>query len=100
LPREFAAEYHRELNRLNSARDGEHDRKRDELDRVERQLRAIIDAIKDGLRTPGMKDELFTLEERKATLVAEIERARCPLWGSAQESQTYTGRRLSSCTKN
>jgi site-specific DNA recombinase len=78
LVKEFAAEYHRELNRLNSAREGEHDRKRGELDRVERQLRAIINAIKDGLRTPGMRDELFSLEERKATLVAEIEHAPPP----------------------
>ena len=31
---------------------------RRELDRVERQIRAVIEAIKDGLRTPSMKEEL------------------------------------------
>jgi hypothetical protein len=31
LVKEFAAEYHRELNRLHATREGEHDRKRDEL---------------------------------------------------------------------
>jgi site-specific DNA recombinase len=53
LAREFAAEYHRELNRLNSAREQEHTLRRGELARVERQTRSIIDAIKEGIRTPG-----------------------------------------------
>jgi DNA invertase Pin-like site-specific DNA recombinase len=59
LAKEFAAEYHRELNRLNAAREGEYEQRTAELDRVERQIRAVIEAIKDGLRTPGMKEELF-----------------------------------------
>ena len=53
LVREFAAEYHRELNRLNTARDREHVVRRGELARVERQIRSLIDAIKEGIRTPG-----------------------------------------------
>ena len=55
---EFAAEYHRELNRINAARDQQRALKRDELFRVERQIRYIIEAIKDGIRTSGMKDDL------------------------------------------
>jgi hypothetical protein len=43
--------------------------------RVERQIRAVIEAIKDGLRTPGMRDELFALEARKRELAAQIEQA-------------------------
>ena len=78
LAKEFAAEYHRELNRLNAARDEDYVRRKEELDRVERQIRAIIDAIKDGLRTPGMKEELFALEGRKQKLVAEVEHAQPP----------------------
>ena len=54
--KEFAAEYHRELNRLNAARDDHHIRQKEELDGVERQIRAVIDEIKEGLHTPGMKD--------------------------------------------
>ena len=78
LAKEFAAEYHRELNRLNAARDEDYVRRKEELDRVERQIRAIIDAIKDGLRTPGMKEELFALEGRKQKLVAEVKHAQPP----------------------
>ena len=75
LVREFVAEYHRELNRLNSDKEHEADRLRAELARVERQIRAIIDAIKDGLRTSTMKSELEALEARKVELVTAINQA-------------------------
>ena len=78
LVKEFAAEYHRELNRLNAGRDADRLRRNEELGRVERQIRAVIEAIKDGLRTPGMRDELFALEARKAALVAAIKHAPPP----------------------
>jgi site-specific DNA recombinase len=78
LVKEFAAEYHRELNRLNAGRDADRLRRNEELGRVERQIRAVIEAIKDGLRTPGMRDELFALEARKAALVAAIKHAPLP----------------------
>ena len=38
-------------------------------------IRAIIEAIKDGLRSPGMKEELYTLEARKRGLRAEMKQA-------------------------
>jgi site-specific DNA recombinase len=78
LVKEFAAEYHRELNRLNAAREEDFGRKREELDRVERQLHEIIGAIKEGLRTPSMKDELLALEARKLDLLAELKHAPAP----------------------
>jgi site-specific DNA recombinase len=78
LTREFAAEYHRELNRLNAAREGDFTQHKVELDRVERQIRAVIDAIKDGLRTPGMKAELLALEARKQDLSAMVKQAPPP----------------------
>jgi hypothetical protein len=53
---EFAAEYHRELNRLNATRESAYARQQEEFARVQRQLRALSDAIKEGLRTPGMLD--------------------------------------------
>jgi hypothetical protein len=46
--------------------------------RVERQIRAIIEAIKDGLRTPSMKDELVALEARKQQLTAKLKQAPAP----------------------
>ena len=78
LVKEFAAEYHREVNRLNAAREGDHARWNDELVRVERQIRAVIEAIKDGLRTPGMKEELLALEARKQELAAKVKQAPAP----------------------
>jgi len=66
LVEEFAAEYHRELNRLNAAREGAHAQRKDELARVERQIRAIIEAVKEGLRAPSMKDELIALEHARS----------------------------------
>jgi hypothetical protein len=78
LAKEFAAEYHRELNRLNAGREGDHERQKEELDRVERQIRAVIEAIKDGLRTPGMKEELFALEARKQELAGKVKQIPAP----------------------
>ena len=46
--------------------------RQEELARVERQIRAIIEAVKKGLRTPSMKDELLALEARKAELGREL----------------------------
>ena len=68
LVKEFIAEYHREINRANAERQAAQEGRKDELARVERQIRAIIEAIKEGLRTPAMKDELLALEKRKADL--------------------------------
>lgn len=68
LMQEFAAEYHRELNRLSASRNRDRDRHEAELARVTRQVRAIIEAIKEGIRTPGMKEEMLQLESRKAEL--------------------------------
>jgi hypothetical protein len=78
LVAEFAAEYHRELNRLNAAREDRFAQQKEELARVERQIRAIIEAVKEGLRTSGMKDELLALEARKVELAAAVRQAPPP----------------------
>jgi len=49
LAKEFAAEYHRELNRLNAVRAGKHEQASAELDRIQRQITAIIEAIAERL---------------------------------------------------
>jgi site-specific DNA recombinase len=46
LVKAFVAEYHAQLNRMNAAVDAEHDGKKAELTKVERQIAAIIDASK------------------------------------------------------
>jgi site-specific DNA recombinase len=72
LVREFIAEYHRELNRLNGTVDVDRNRQRDDLARTEREIRAVIEAIKSGLRTPSMQAELLDLEHRKERLMAAM----------------------------
>ena len=78
LVKEFAAEYHRELNRLNAAREDTYAQQKEELARIERQIRAIVEAIKEGLRTPAMKEELLALEARKSALSVELKDAPAP----------------------
>ena len=78
LVKEFVAEYHRELNRLNAGLEHAHALKKDELVRIERQIRALVDAIKDGIRTPTMREELLALEARKVELAAALEHAPAP----------------------
>jgi len=78
LVKEFAAEYHGELNRLNASREQAHALRAYESAGVDRQILAIVAAIKDGMRTPAMKEELLALEARKAELVAALEHAPAP----------------------
>jgi site-specific DNA recombinase len=78
LVKEFAAEYHRELNRLNASLEQARAVKTEEATRVDRQIRALVEAIKDGMRTPTMKQELLALEAQKADLATMLERAPAP----------------------
>jgi hypothetical protein len=39
-----------------------------ELARVTKKLKGLYDAIADGLRTPGLKDQLLELEARQSQL--------------------------------
>ena len=46
---------------------------------VGRKLAGLIDAIADGLRSPGLKDQLDQLEQRKAELARELATPSKPL---------------------
>jgi site-specific DNA recombinase len=70
LVKEFVAEYRQEVKRLSATRDKQVSLWRDDLVRVEREIRAIINAIKDGLRTATIREELLSLETRKEQLLA------------------------------
>ncbi|MHB2168934.1 recombinase family protein [Alsobacter sp. R-9] len=75
LLEEFTREYVAELNRLNRDRDAGRAKAEADLAKVTRQVRAIIEAIKEGIRTPGMKEELLELENRKAGLEKTLSEA-------------------------
>jgi DNA invertase Pin-like site-specific DNA recombinase len=72
LVKEFIAEFTAEVNRQQRAQEGAIDRKRRELTETTKRLDGLIDAIADGLRTPGLKQRLDDLEQRKAVLELEI----------------------------
>ena len=75
LLEEFTREYVAELNRLNRERDAGRAKAEADLAKVTRQVRSIIEAIKEGIRTPGMKEELLELEARKAALEKALSEA-------------------------
>jgi len=75
LVKEFIAEYHRELNRMNARTEETYSRQKGELARIQRQILAIVEAIKDGMRTPAMRDELASLENRKLELATAVSAA-------------------------
>ncbi|HHV67077.1 MAG TPA: recombinase family protein [Ochrobactrum intermedium] len=60
--------YAEETNRLNRERRSNGDAWKAELAKVEKQIRGIIEAIKEGMFHPSMKGEMDTLEARKAEL--------------------------------
>ncbi|MCB1387009.1 MAG: recombinase family protein [Nitratireductor sp.] len=60
--------YAEETNRLNRERRSNGDAWKAEMVKVEKQIRGIIEAIKEGMFHPSMKDEMDTLEARKAEL--------------------------------
>jgi len=79
LVREFIAEFHREMARLGTHIDIERSSQKSELTRINQELGALIDAIKSGLRSPSMEEEIHRLEARRAELAASIQETRPPL---------------------
>ncbi|QNQ61300.1 recombinase zinc beta ribbon domain-containing protein [Brucella sp. 6810] len=73
---EVAAEamraYAEETNRLNRERRSNGDAWKAELAKVEKQIRGIIEAIKEGMFHPSMKGEMDALEARKAELAERL----------------------------
>jgi site-specific DNA recombinase len=76
LFKEFCDEFTREVNRLRTERRTDQDGWRSELARIEKQIRGIIAAIKDGMYQSSMKVEMEALEGRKTELtgfLADVE---------------------------
>src|SRR5262245_63015112 len=68
LVEEFTRAFHEEINRQNSVQELRVVEHQSELARVSRKLKGLYHAIADGLRTPGLRDELMELEARQARL--------------------------------
>jgi site-specific DNA recombinase len=75
---DFCREYVRELNRLRMEHRASLSHGRQELAAVEREIRRFIQAIKDGVSAFPIKDELLSLEARKAELQSRLDSPEMP----------------------
>ncbi len=71
----FIEEFHREINRQRSEQDKDRDRAMHDLDKAQRDIRKLIDAIKSGVPGAAVKDEMIALEARRVELRAQLEAA-------------------------
>ena len=69
---DFCREYVREWNRLRMEHRASLTHGRAELASVEREIRKLIQAIKDGVSALSIKDELLSLEARQAALQSRL----------------------------
>jgi DNA invertase Pin-like site-specific DNA recombinase len=75
---DFCREYVRELNRLRMERRAGLSSARRELAIIEREIRKLVQAIKDGVSALSIKDELLKLEARKAELQSRLDAPEMP----------------------
>jgi site-specific DNA recombinase len=75
---DFCREYVRELNRLRMEHRAGLSSARTELAIVEREIRKLVQAIKDGVPALSIKDELLSLEARKAELQSRLDAPEMP----------------------
>jgi len=75
---DFCREYVRELNRLRTEHRAGLTSARSELATVEREIRKLVQAIKDGVSALSIKDELLSLESRKAELQSRVNAPEMP----------------------
>ncbi len=61
----FVQEFHRETNRQRAKQDEGRDRTGRDLEKTEREIRRVIDAIKSGVPGVAVKDEMTALEARR-----------------------------------
>src|SRR5262249_59462349 len=70
--RACVAEFHRELNRLNCSKQAQADAARRELAKIEREIAALVEAVKRGAFSTALQRELAALEARQAALGREV----------------------------
>jgi site-specific DNA recombinase len=69
----FVDEFHREINRRRAEGDGCRDRTARDLEKAEREIGRLIEAIKAGVPGASVKDEMTALEGRRVELLARLE---------------------------
>jgi hypothetical protein len=78
LVEEFIRGFHEELNRQNLANELQKAHHQTELLRTTRRLKGLCDAIADGLRSPGLNEQLLELEARQTELSRLVQSAPVP----------------------
>ena len=86
---DFCREYVRELNRLRMEHRASLSHGRQELAAVEHEIRQFIQAIKDGVSALSIKDELLSLEARKAELQLRLDGPAMPELLHPHMSEVY-----------
>ena len=77
--KEFVTEFHKEINRLAANQDTERDRLVHDLAKIERDIKKLIEAIKEGVPGSAIKDEMQALEDRRRELKHALENAPASL---------------------
>ena len=74
---------HRRIPQTSESAKGEEDGRRDrtarDLEKTEREIRRLIEAIKSGVPGAAVKDEMAVLEARRVELLARLEAAPPPM---------------------
>ena len=94
---DFCHEYVRELNRLRMEHRAGLSSARSELATVEREIRKLVQAIKDGVPALSIKDELLSLEARKVELQSRLEAPEMPELLHPRMSDVYREKVVSLC---
>ena len=89
----FVDEFHREINRQRAEQDGHRDRTARDLEKTEREIGRLIEAIKAGVPGAAIKDEIAVLESRRVEFLARLEAARLPCRGCIRTLPSSTARR-------
>jgi site-specific DNA recombinase len=79
MVRTFIDEFRREVNRQASEQDVRRDRATRDLEKTEREIRRLIEAIKAGVPGAAVKDEMTTLEARRSNLLGQLKAAPPPI---------------------
>ena len=94
---DFCREYVRELNRLRMEHRAGLSSDRTELASVEREIRKLVQAIKDGVPALSIKDELLAVEARKAELRSRLNDPEMPELLHPRMSDVYREKVRSLC---
>jgi site-specific DNA recombinase len=71
----FVDEFYREVNRQRAEQDGSRDRTARGLEKTEREIGRLIEALKAGVPGAAVKEEMTVLEAKRVELLARLEAA-------------------------